>query len=172
MRVKLLSFVAALLLVSACEGSPKMEAASEGYGEAASTAPYGQTSMGIGIGKVTMEDSEDYLVANVGNRVFFDFDKFNIKEPAADVLERQAQWLQDNPGVTITIEGNCDERGTREYNLALGDRRANATKDFLVALGVDANRIQTVSFGKEKPLALGSTEGAWALNRNATTVVN
>jgi len=172
MRVKLMSFVATLLLVSACAGSPKMESMSEGSGMVDTSASHGQTSMGIGLGKVPAANSESFLVADVGNRVFFGFNKYDISASAAIVLDRQAQWLQENPSVTITIEGNCDERGTREYNLALGDRRANAAKDFLVALGVDANRLQTVSFGKEKPIALGSTEGAWALNRNATAVVN
>ncbi len=115
--------------------------------------------------------SVEDLVANVGDRVFFDFDKYNLKPAAQATLERQAAWLKTYPAVTITIEGHCDERGTREYNLALGARRANAAKDYLVSLGIDPSRITTISYGKERPAVLGSNEAAWAQNRRAVTVI-
>jgi len=115
--------------------------------------------------------TEADFVANVGDRVFFDFDKYNIKPEGRQTLDRQAAWLKKYPAVTVTIEGHCDERGTREYNLALGERRANAVKDYLVAAGVSPNRITTISYGKERPVAMGSNEAAWAQNRRGVTVI-
>ena len=85
---------------------------------------------------------------------------------------QQAAWLKQYPNITVTVEGNCDERGTREYNLALGERRATSAKNYLVALGVDPNRIQTISYGKERPAVLGSDEAAWAQNRRDVTAIN
>lgn len=108
---------------------------------------------------------------NGQNVIFFDTDRFNIDSADAAALQTQAQYLSQYPNLTVTIEGHCDERGTREYNLALGERRANAAKNYLVSLGIDASRIRTVSYGKEKPVALGSNEQAWAQNRRAVTVV-
>ncbi len=106
---------------------------------------------------------------NVGDRVYFDLDQYRLSADAQNVLKRQAAWLSSYPGVNIIVAGNCDERGTREYNLALGERRASVVKDYLVSLGVDRARIQTVSYGKERPLAIGSDEAAWAQNRNGFT---
>lgn len=108
---------------------------------------------------------------NGQNVIFFDTDRFNIDGEDAAALQAQAQYLMRNTAVNITIEGHCDERGTREYNLALGERRANAAKNYLVSLGVPANRIRTVSYGKERPSATGSNEQAWAQNRRAVSVV-
>ena len=106
---------------------------------------------------------------NVGDRVYFDLDQYRLGSDAQEILKRQAAWLAAYPGVNILVAGNCDERGTREYNLALGERRASIVKDYLVSLGVDPARIQTVSYGKERPLAIGATEAAWAQNRNGFT---
>jgi peptidoglycan-associated lipoprotein len=103
--------------------------------------------------------------------IHFDYDKYNIDNEDAAALRSQAQYLLQYPAVHATIEGHCDERGTREYNLALGERRANAAKNYLVALGVGAERLSTISYGKERPVALGSNEAAWAQNRRAVTVV-
>jgi peptidoglycan-associated lipoprotein len=103
--------------------------------------------------------------------IYFDTDMFNIDPEDQAALRQQAQYLQQYPNVRATVEGHCDERGTREYNLALGERRANAAKNYLVSLGVSADRISTVSYGKERPVALGSNEQAWARNRRAVTVV-
>lgn len=108
---------------------------------------------------------------NGQNVIFFDTDRFNIDSADAAALQTQAQYLARYPQVRITVEGHADERGTREYNLALGERRANAAKNYLVSLGVDASRVATVSYGKERPVALASNAQAWAQNRRAVSVV-
>nr|WP_298899140.1 peptidoglycan-associated lipoprotein Pal [uncultured Altererythrobacter sp.] len=108
---------------------------------------------------------------NGQNVIFFDTDRFNIDSADAAALQSQAQYLARYPQVRITVEGHADERGTREYNLALGERRANAAKNYLVSLGVDASRVATVSYGKERPVALASNAQAWAQNRRAVSVV-
>ncbi len=113
---------------------------------------------------------QDFIV-NVGDRVYFDYNEYKVRADAEPVLSAQATWLAKYPSVTVRIEGNADERGTREYNLALGARRASAIKDFLVAHGVSAARIETVSFGKEKPIDPGDTEEAYAKNRNGHTAI-
>ena len=102
--------------------------------------------------------------------VYFDFNAHNLDATAKSDLRAQAEWLTKHPKALIVIEGRCDERGTREYNLALGDRRANAARSYLIAQGIAANRIRTISYGKDKPVVLGSDEEAWAKNRSATTV--
>lgn len=106
-----------------------------------------------------------------GDRVFFDFDQYSLRADARATLDRQAAWLNQWPNVTVRIYGNADERGTREYNLALGARRANSARDYLVNAGVSAARIETISNGEEQPVCAASTEECWALNRNATTVI-
>lgn len=103
--------------------------------------------------------------------IYFDTDRYNIDTQDAAALQAQAQYFARYPQVTFTVEGHADERGTREYNLALGERRANAAKNYLVSLGVDANRISVVSYGKERPVALGSDESSWAQNRRAASVI-
>jgi len=112
----------------------------------------------------------EFVASVTSDRVLFGLDKSDIDETARDILRSQAEWLQRYPQKRITIEGHCDERGTREYNLALGDRRANAAKNYLAALGIDPARINTISYGKERPAALGSDEASWAQNRRAVTV--
>ncbi len=102
--------------------------------------------------------------------VYFDTDRYNIDDADVAALRTQAEWLARYPAKRATIEGHCDERGTREYNLALGERRSNAAKNFLIAQGIDAARLSTVSYGKERPAALGSDEGSWSKNRRAVTV--
>jgi len=113
---------------------------------------------------------EDFRVS-VGDRVFFGYDRFDLTPEARSVLERQAAWLRQYPNVRVMVAGNCDERGTREYNLALGARRAAATRDYLASLGVTQNRMQTVSYGKERPLDPRANEEAWSVNRNAHTQI-
>ena len=108
---------------------------------------------------------------NGQNVIYFDTDRYNIDASDQAALQTQAQYLMANQGLRVTVEGHCDERGTREYNIALGERRANSAKNYLVSLGVPASRITTVSYGKERPAAMGSTESAWAQNRRAVTVV-
>lgn len=117
--------------------------------------------------------SMEHFTAAVGQAnttVYFDTDRYNIDAEDSAKLQTQAQYFNQYPNITFTIEGHADERGTREYNLALGERRANAAKNYLVSLGIPANRIRTVSYGKERPVALGSNEAAWAQNRRAATV--
>ena len=113
---------------------------------------------------------QDFVV-NVGDRVYFDLDSYSVRAEAQPRLDAQAAWLARYPQVTVRIEGNADERGTREYNLALGARRAEAVRTYLIQRGVPAGRIDTISFGKERPIAEGSNEGAWAQNRNAHTAI-
>lgn len=115
--------------------------------------------------------SQAELEATAGHRVFFDTDQHTLNSQAQATLRKQADWLVANDDVVVQLAGNADERGTREYNLALGARRAEATRAYLVSLGVDADRLNTISYGKERPIAPGSNDQAWALNRNATTMV-
>ncbi|MBW8304920.1 MAG: peptidoglycan-associated lipoprotein Pal, partial [Brevundimonas sp.] len=115
--------------------------------------------------------SEQDFVVNVGDRVYFDLDSYEVRPDAYPRLDAQVAWLQRYPQVTVRIEGNADERGTREYNLALGARRAESVRTYLVSRGVSAARIDTISYGKERPIAAGSNEEAWARNRNAHTAI-
>ena len=126
---------------------------------------------GPGGDSVLPGSNADFMRSVQSNTVNFGLDQYDIDPTARAVLDGQAAWLQRFPQVRITIEGHCDERGTREYNLALGDRRANAAKNYLAAKGIDAGRISTISYGKERPLAPGSDEDSWAQNRRAVTVV-
>jgi peptidoglycan-associated lipoprotein len=115
--------------------------------------------------------SQEDLEQNIGHRVFFAYDQYALTPQAQATLQRQADFLKQYPNIRVQVAGNCDERGTREYNLALGARRAEAARSYLVSLGVDASRITTVSYGKERPIDPRSTEEAWALNRNATATI-
>ena len=199
MRTKLVSLFAVLLLIAACETTPDESASTSGAGASTSTST-GSSSGSVSSSAVASEatateesmtateesmttaamveaaapvpGSQEDLVINVGDRVFFEFDKSVITASAEKTLKRQAAWMRKHSTVTVTIEGHADERGTREYNLALGERRAVSVKNFLVALGVESRRIATISYGKERPDALGHTEAAWSQNRRGTTTVN
>ena len=160
MNLRPLSLIAGLLLLAACSQSPTTNGNANGNGAGTSTQS-----------QVVPGSKEDFI-QNVGDRVFFDLDKSVVKPEGQQTLQRQAEWLKRYPNVTITIEGHCDERGTREYNLALGDRRATAVSRALVALGVQGNRVKTISYGKERPAVLGSNDAAWAQNRRGVTVIN
>ena len=113
---------------------------------------------------------QDFVI-NAGDRVYFDYDKFDVRADAAPVLDAQAAWLRRYPAVHVRIEGNADERGTREYNFALGGRRANSVREYLLAHGIDGSRIDTVSYGKERPIDPGENDDAWAHNRNGHTAI-
>jgi peptidoglycan-associated lipoprotein len=115
--------------------------------------------------------SAEDLRVNVGDTVHFDYDKYAIMDADKATLQRQAAWLGKYPSVRVAVEGHADERGTREYNLALGARRANAVKEYLVSLGVSAARVETVSYGKERPMCSESTESCWAQNRRGVTII-
>ena len=142
----------------------------------ADNTDYGNGQYGNGngntAGQILPGSQEDFLatVGMDGDRIFFDTDRFNVDSADQAALQSQAQWLARYSNKRIVIEGHCDERGTRDYNIALGERRANAAKNYLASLGVDASRIQTVSHGKERPAAEGSNEQAWAINRRAVTI--
>ncbi|MGH6933678.1 MAG: peptidoglycan-associated lipoprotein Pal [Dongiaceae bacterium] len=161
MKFKLITVFAAALLLAACSSSE--DVATTDASGSSSTDSSGASAVAPG----TVEDFQ----VNVGDRVFFDYDSFEIRADAQDTLQKQAAWLQQYPTYTVTVEGHCDERGTREYNLALGERRANSVKNYLIALGIDGNRVQTISYGKERPESAGSDETAWALNRRGVTVL-
>lgn len=120
---------------------------------------------------ITPGSRADFERAVVSNTIHFALDRYDIDPQAQRILDSQVSWLRQWPNVPISLEGHCDERGTREYNLALGDRRANATKNYLVARGIAPGRISTISYGKERPIALGSDEASWAQNRRAVTIV-
>ena len=133
----------------------------------------GDTGSSGGVrGSAVTPGSQEDLEQNAGHRVFFDYNEYTLSPQAQATLARQAAWLKQYPNVRIMLAGNCDERGTREYNLALGARRAEAARAYLVSLGVDGSRVQTVSYGKERPLDTRATEDAWSVNRNATTTLS
>ncbi len=159
--MKIAGVAASLVLLSACAtGTGPDVDATAGAGTDVAAGPTGP-----------VPGSQADLEESAGHRVFFAFDQYTLTPQAQAVLSRQAAWLQEYPETRIKIAGNCDERGTREYNFALGARRAEAARAYLVSLGVDPSRITTVSYGKERPLDPRSTEEAWSLNRNATTTI-
>jgi len=159
--VKFATVSFAAFLLAACAGTTD-------YSGSSSNNSSDNTSTSTG---PTPGSAQDFLV-NVQDRVYFALNRYDLSDAAERSLERQAAWLDQYPGTTVTVEGHCDERGTREYNLALGARRAAATRDYLVSLGVDPARIRTISYGKERPVAEGHNEAAWRLNRRGVTVVN
>ena len=158
------TLTAAVLFLAACSSAPTPPP-STGAGN--TTTP--QVAAIAPPSSVTPGSAEEFKV-NVGDRIFFEYDKYDLSAEARAQLDKQAAWLKSYPNITVTVEGNCDERGTREYNLALGERRANAAKNTLISLGIDPSRLATVSYGKERPVALGSDEDSWARNRRAVTV--
>jgi peptidoglycan-associated lipoprotein len=173
MRFSLVTTFAAALLLAACstpseEKSTSSGSGSSGTGTTSQSAPSTPSSTIPGPAKGSQEE----LTVEVGDRVFFDYDQYNIRADQRGTVEALAAWLDANPPVTMTVEGHADERGTREYNLALAERRANSVRDYLVALGINPARLSTVSFGEERPAVLGSTESAWAQNRRGVFVVN
>jgi len=125
---------------------------------------------GFGSGAVVPGSQADFLASVVSDTIYFATDQFNIDSGDTAALQSQAQWLARYPGKRAIVEGHADERGTRDYNLALGERRANAARTYLIGLGVDGGRVTTVSYGKERPVALGSDEASWSRNRRAVTV--
>lgn len=132
--------------------------------------PNNAGDLGLG-GSATPGSQQDFTV-NVGDRIFFDLDSSVIRADAQQTLTKQAQWLARYPQYSITVEGHSDERGTREYNLALGQRRAAAARDFLASRGVPTNRMRTISYGKERPVAACDDISCWSQNRRAVTVLN
>jgi peptidoglycan-associated lipoprotein len=164
MKLRYLSILAAVALLTACETAPKSSTNGAASSNQATTEqPAQQSSVAPG--------SQADFVANVGDRVFFAFDKSDVSADARGTLDKWVAFLKKYPNDKLTIEGHCDERGTVEYNLALGERRANSVKNYLVAQGVDAGRLKTISYGKSRPAVLGHDEAAWAQNRRGVGVV-
>ena len=158
MITKILSLFAVVLLVAACGDDPETQV---------ETTPPPTTAAAAGPAAGSMQDWE----VNVPDTVNFGTDRSDLSTQARSILDLQAAWLQQYSAVAISIEGHADERGTREYNLALGDRRASSVRNYLVAQGIDPARITTISYGKERPIAVGSNESAWAQNRRGVSVI-
>lgn len=155
---KIASLVAALFIVSACKSSEAPSSTTGGGGGA--------------VASTIVPGSQEDLAVTAGDSVFFDYDQYNLRPEGQATLQAQAAWLSKYPQVTLTLEGHCDERGTREYNLALGERRANSARAYLISLGVDPSRLQVISYGKDRPFAVGSDETSWAQNRRGFSRVN
>ena len=178
MRWKFLLVFMVGLGLAACETTPDESGSAQGSGTS-SASTTGSVDRSVTSGSVASlpspgtprPGSQEDLVTNVGDRVFFSFDSIELDVEARATLEKQAQWLKQNPGISVWVDGHADERGTREYNLALADRRAVAMRDYLVALGVRQDRLQTRSFGKERPVDPRSVEEAWEKNRRGVMVV-
>ena len=157
------NFFAILLITSflaACATTPTAPT------ETTSSTGQSQVVGGVYVGTETIE----MLAVNVPDRVFFSYDSYSLAATAQATLSKQAKWLKANPSIAIAVEGHADERGTREYNLALGDRRASSVKDYLMSQGISSNRISTISYGKERPVQSGSNDTSWAQNRRSVTV--
>jgi len=171
---RLLTVFAVAFLFAACETAPKVTGDSASGSSSGSAASAGSASGGSASSGSTAETqmSPADKLAQVGNTVFFGFDSAELSAEAQGTLDRQAAFLNVNPTLMIVVEGHADERGTREYNLALGDRRAVAVRDYLLAKGLNSARVRTVSYGKERPAVVGSNEDAWAKNRRAATALN
>ena len=174
---RILALFAVAFLFAACETASNVagESASGGTSSsatgrsAASTSASGSTSSGSAAANQT---SNSEKLAQVGDTVYFGFDSSELNTDSQMMLDRQAAFLNVNPTLVVIVEGHADERGTREYNLALGDRRAVAVRDYLLAKGLNSARIRTVSYGKERPVVEGSNDTAWSKNRRASTVLN
>ena len=172
----LINFI--VFFVVSCASTPKDTAEISGSGSASSSASDLETVDYTSDTKVTESayqiepGSQEDLVVNIGDRVFFGYDSSELDADARELLQLQAAWLKQYNKSSITIEGHCDERGTREYNLALGEKRAQAVKNYLNSLGVDRSSLNTISYGKERPAVIGSNDAAWGQNRRSVTTVN
>lgn len=165
MQLKFLSVIAAAVLLAACSSDTSVSDDSR-----ANVSDRGDRPIASGPGP--SQPSQVWLVENLGDRVFFDYDRYDLQPQGRVVIESWAGWMNQHPQVTAVIEGHADERGTREYNLALGNSRANTTLEYLTALGVAPSRLSIVSYGKERPSVLGSTGSAYAQNRRGVLVIN
>ena len=161
-----ITIIAATFILAACATTPPETSSSVSSASSSSSSTVSLVQDGVYVGDETIE----MLAVDVPDRVFFSYDSYALTSAAQSTLSKQAKWLKANPSVTISVEGHADERGTREYNLALGDRRANAAKDYLMSQGISSNRVTTISYGKERPVKSGSNDTAWAQNRRSVTV--
>ena len=173
MTKRFLVLIAAIGLLAACETAPKDagDAAGAGASGSSTSASTESSASSSSSSSAAAAKSPAEELADIGDRVFFDYDSSALSDEAKSTLSAQAAYLSANPAVTITVEGHCDERGTREYNLALGERRATAARDYLVSQGINAARIKTISYGKERPSFIGSNPYAYSKNRRAVSVI-
>ncbi len=171
MFYKLLFSIILLVFVSACSTTPDDTADTSGTG-ASSEESASTSSADYSNNLSVVPGSQEDLIVNVGDRVFFGYDSAELDADAQELLQDQVAWLKQYPAVSVTVEGHCDERGTREYNLALGEKRAQAVKNYLLSLGVASERVSTISYGKERPAVVGSNDNAWSQNRRSVTLVN
>jgi len=173
MFTRYIMIFSALLVVSACSGGKDKGGVEMGGVENGGVMIDGQNADGVYGENLDgpAPGSQADLVINVGDRIFFETDSTDLTSSARSTLENQASWLNQYPSLGITVEGHADERGTREYNLALGERRANSVRNYLVALGVSSTRISTITFGKERPAVPGSDTTSWSQNRRGVTKV-
>ena len=170
MIIKFLTGATLVFFLAACSTTPKDTADSSGSGSSSSSS---EVSSETGSGSENIEPgSQEDLIVNVGDRVFFNYDSSELDADAQELLQDQVAWLKQYSDVSIIVEGHCDERGTREYNLALGEKRAQSVKNYLISLGISSDRVSTISYGKERPAVVGSNDGAWAQNRRSVTIVN
>ena len=167
-------FISAILVlfVAACATKPKDDADASGSGSTSSDSSVSDGTITETAGSGIVAGSQEDLIVNVGDRVFFGYDSSDLDSDALELLQDQVAWLKQNSNVSVSIEGHCDERGTREYNLALGEKRAQSVKNYLIGLGISPDRVSTISYGKESPAVVGSNDGAWAQNRRSVTIVN
>ena len=175
MIIKLLASATLVFFLAACSTTPKDTADSSGSGSSTSSSDVSSsaTSNEESSESASIEPgSQEDLIVNVGDRVFFGYDSAELDSDAQELLQDQVAWLKQYSDVSVIIEGHCDERGTREYNLALGEKRAQAVKNYLIGLGISPDRVSTISYGKERPAVVGSNDGAWAQNRRSVTLVN
>ena len=170
MKFRILSVLAAGALLAACSTASEDTGGASGAATGTGTGGSGMTATAPVQTGPAPGSSEEFMTV-VGDRVFFGLDQYNLSPEAQATLRDQARWLRQYPDRLLIVEGHADERGTREYNLALGERRANSVKDFLVAQGVDMRRMRVVSFGKERPVCGESTEACWTQNRRGVTVL-
>jgi peptidoglycan-associated lipoprotein len=170
----LLLMSVALVSLAACTSDDEADASMNGLNGGGQLAGSDMNGAGNGMAPVNgvTPGTQQDLVVNVGDRVFFGYDESDISAEGKATLDRQVAWLKQYPSVSVTIEGHADERGTREYNLALGERRASSVKSYLLSQGVDASRLNTISYGKERPAVTEASPSGWAQNRRAVTVVN
>ena len=169
---KFLISIFLVVFVAACATNKKDDAESSGSGSATSDSSLEEGTITETAGSGIVAGSQEDLIVNVGDRVFFGYDSSELDADAQELLQDQVAWLKQYPAVSVTVEGHCDERGTREYNLALGEKRAQAVKNYLLSLGVSSERISTISYGKERPAVVGSNDNAWSQNRRSVTLVN
>ncbi|HLS69650.1 MAG TPA: peptidoglycan-associated lipoprotein Pal [Kiloniellales bacterium] len=166
MKFKVVTVAAAALLLAACSTTPRDQ--SDADASASGGAMAGTSQQGLGS---AAPGTQEELRQTIGDRIFFDFDSYSVRPDQRRTVEQVAQWMNQHQNVQLTVEGHADERGTREYNLALGDRRANSVREMLQSYGVPASRLSSISYGKERPDVLGSNEYAWEQNRRAVFAV-